>query len=139
MPTRAEVIAEARKHLGTRWIHQGRWEGIGLDCLGLVVVVARNLGYKVQDTSTYDIRPDPVLLRSEVERQLIPTSSPRLGSILLLHFNTRTRTAYHFAFLSGEDAIIHAYAKARKVVEDTYSELWAPRLTAAFDFPGLAD
>lgn len=43
MPTRADLISEARKYLGVKFAHQGRSRATGLDCGGLILVVARAL------------------------------------------------------------------------------------------------
>lgn len=40
MTTRERVLAEARALLGVRFMHQGRMAEHGLDCLGLLLVVA---------------------------------------------------------------------------------------------------
>ena len=38
--TGQDVVAEARRWLGTPWRHQARLRGVGVDCGGLVVCVA---------------------------------------------------------------------------------------------------
>lgn len=139
MVSRQQIADEARRHLGTFWLHQGRTEGVGLDCLGLVVVTARNLGFDVEDCVDYEMRPDPDRLSRMVRKQLVEVAEPKLGSVLLLHFNHRTRTAFHFGIVTGPDSMVHGYAPARKVVEHPLSERWREHVSAIFDFPELTD
>ena len=46
------VVAQARTWLGTPWRHQGR-SPRGVDCAGLVVLVARALGLADHDVAGY--------------------------------------------------------------------------------------
>ena len=40
---REQIVSVARAAVGTPWHHQGRVAGLGLDCIGLLVHVAREL------------------------------------------------------------------------------------------------
>ena len=44
MPSREDLVREARKWIGTRFSHQGRSRQTGLDCGGLILVAGRALG-----------------------------------------------------------------------------------------------
>ena len=52
------MIASARACIGTPFHHQGRAIGIGLDCIGLIVVALTAAGFSVRDRSDYGRRPD---------------------------------------------------------------------------------
>ncbi|MDD5585633.1 MAG: hypothetical protein PHY92_01580, partial [Alphaproteobacteria bacterium] len=52
------MIAAARACLGTPFHHQGRKPGVGLDCIGLIVVALQAAGYDVRDRFDYSPRPD---------------------------------------------------------------------------------
>jgi len=136
---RSDIVEAARKHLGTRWRHQARRPGVALDCLGLVVVTALDLGLPVEDTTAYKRRPNPKQLWGEVSRQLTRVEGDviRPGSVLLLHFS-ESGYPYHFAFATTENRMIHGYAKARKVVEHDIED-WLGQVSAVFDFPGVED
>ena len=64
MTTRADVVAEARTWLGTKWIHQHRAKGQGVDCAGLIICVVRDLGLLSADfdINGYSRMPDGTLL-----------------------------------------------------------------------------
>lgn len=49
MSTRADVVQMALSAVGTAFHRNGRKPGIGLDCAGLVICVARELGFVAPD------------------------------------------------------------------------------------------
>ena len=53
-----KVIAAARACIGTPFHHQGRTQGIGLDCIGLVIIALRARNIAVNDRTDYGRRPD---------------------------------------------------------------------------------
>lgn len=125
MITRADIVAEARTWLGTRWQHQAHQKGAGTDCIGLVGGVALALGLPgAQDWAAHPVfhcygrTPDPQLLITGCDRMLdrIPRAEAEPGDILVLAFE---RDPMHFALVSSADPerIIHAYAQRRCVVE----------------------
>lgn len=124
------------KYLGVRWRHQGRARRTGLDCLGLVVVALEDLGYEVEDNTTYRRRPDDELLLAIVQRQLdeVPVEDMQSGDILLMHFQDRQRSPYHFAIVTEDGGMIHGYGPARKVVCDAVST-WSDNIHSVFRVP----
>jgi hypothetical protein len=46
MPTSADVVATARRYLNTPFAHEGRVRGRALDCVGLPICVAIDLGLR---------------------------------------------------------------------------------------------
>jgi NlpC/P60 family putative phage cell wall peptidase len=148
MTTGADVIAEARTWLGTRWRHQGVLKGVGCDCIGLVGGVAAALGISdawVDPTKSapfkgYGREPDPSLLYRGCAEFLLPVfdkNDARLGDILLLRFHTEPM---HFAFLSQtapRRMMLHALMMARKVVENGIDAMWASRIVTVYRFPGV--
>src|SRR5579863_4434009 len=43
---RATIVAKAREYIGTPFVHQGRTKGQAIDCVGLVICTASELGLK---------------------------------------------------------------------------------------------
>ncbi len=78
-----ELIATARSYIGTRFHHQGRLKGKGIDCLGLLVCVAQELSLVARDGSNfsdadridYSHQPDTQALRHTLDRLLFPVMS----------------------------------------------------------------
>jgi len=78
MVTLADIVDEARRHLGTPYAHQGRLPG-PLDCVGLIVGVAAGLGLSEYDDRTYGPMPDGVSLHRHLEHAMIRLASPELA------------------------------------------------------------
>lgn len=132
-PTCDEIIAEARKWDGVRWRHQGRTRLQGIDCVGLIVLVAQALGISDWDITTYGRRSMDHGLKKhfyhhmEVIKNL---SDAGPGDVVLmkeLAFPT------HVGIL-GHGTLIHAYLPRKKVVEEPYSADWVAKTTDAFKF-----
>ena len=51
-----EIADTARNYLGVPFVHQGR-SPQGLDCVGLLVQVAEDLGFEAHDFAAYSLRP----------------------------------------------------------------------------------
>jgi cell wall-associated NlpC family hydrolase len=133
----ADVVAAARGWLDTRWLHQGRTRS-GVDCVGLVVVVAaqaRGSAFDVRDYARIasDERMLAVCDALLIRRTTLAEMQP--GDVVVMHYNEQRHmgivTPYHWGGLG----LIHAYAPARKVVETRLSEDILARVLAAYRWP----
>lgn len=126
MTTRADIVAEARTWIGTRWQHQQRLKGVATDCLGLIGGVAVELGLPgAQEWANdpayhcYGPAPDSRLLISGCDKFMdrIAIIEAQPGDVLIMSFE---KDPQHFGIVSQVDPLylIHAYAVARKVVEN---------------------
>lgn len=143
MPTLEQQVVEcARSWVGTRFRHQGRSRN-GVDCLGLLVMIAQECELKHGDIflsdcdeTNYGIFPDIHTLKIKLEHylQLIPLDEARIGDVLLLEMDGR---AQHLGIISDYCSgygLIHAYAPARTVVEHRLDQNWIDKIAAAFRF-----
>ena len=135
MPTREQVLAEARSWIGVPYLHQGRTR-LGVDCVGLLIVVARALGLTDYDVSGYPRVPSSDFLRAECERLMrrIQAGARQPGDVLLMRFK---RDPQHLAFVTDR-GFLHAYAGAGRVVETSMPFEWERRIVAAYALPGVA-
>lgn len=133
MVTRQQVVDEARRWIGTRWQHQGRLKGVGVDCAGLVVCVLRNVGIEVADVAGYPRRPDGSLL-DVVRDQTEPTADWMAGDVVLFHWDN---DPCHLAILTSPNSIIHAHAMARAVVEHDLDDRIRASVTCVRRVPGV--
>lgn len=133
MIPRQRVLVEARKWLGTPFVHQGR-NAFGLDCVGLLIVVARGLGISDYDVSGYGRSPDPAFLRAECARLMhpVPVSARLPGDVLLFRYRAEPQ---HLAFVTGR-GIIHSYYRGG-VIETALPHTWAHRIVGAYTLPGV--
>ena len=139
MPDSTAIVAAARGWLGTPWRHQGRTRG-GMDCLGLVVVVARELGLSERDGTGYSRRATGRALLDPFREEMdeIPLDAVRPGDVVV--FADRCYPC-HVGILSerhGALGVIHAHASRRQVIEDAWSGEWQAKARFAFRFRGLS-
>jgi cell wall-associated NlpC family hydrolase len=147
LTTRAQIAAEARTWLGTRWQHQARLKGVATDCIGLVAGVAHALRLPGSDEWMVDQRfrsygrtPDPELLLAGCAEFMdpIPVAAATLGDVLVMRA-ANVEQPTHFAIVSGVDPtyIIHSRL-ARKVSENRLDATLAALVLYAFRFRGVA-
>lgn len=133
-----DIIACARGYIGTPFHHQGRLKGKGIDCLGLLVCVARELQLTGKDGSYfadadithYSHQPDTEVLRATLDRLLypIPVSGIKESDIALFNIDNMPQ---HMGIVTNI-GLIHAYAPARKVVEHALDAYWHSKLVAGY-------
>ena len=139
--SRAAIVAEARRWLGTPYRHQASALGAGCDCLGLVRGVWRAVcGGEPEAPPPYT--PDwsdggDELLRDAARRWFVEIAPADAAPADVLLFRMCAGAPMkHAAILVAPDRIIHAYW-GRAVVESRLTPFWRARLTAAFSFPGV--
>lgn len=146
MTTGADVVAEARRWLGTPWVHQAALRGIATDCLGLVAGVGLALELPGADRWRGDTRmrgysraPNPKLMLQVCGEYLDPIARNDVqpGDILLMRFDEAPQ---HFAILScaRPPRIVHAYAGIGRVTENGLDAVWLARVVRAYRYRGLA-
>ncbi len=137
MHTSAHIIDTARGWLDTPFHHQGRLKGVGVDCIGLVVGVARELGIDIYDEAGYGRQPQEGRLRAALNEHLQRTLTLAPGRVVLMQWDV---DPMHVGILANHPAgglsLIHAYAKSRKVVEHALDDVWQARIAAVYIFPG---
>lgn len=136
--TADDVIAAARTCLGTPFAHQGRINGEALDCAGLAVSVAHDIGVEYNDQQGYSREPIKGLLLAALIDQpgldLVPVVEKQPGDILLMRFG---RDPQHLAIYTGQ-TIIHSYEAVGIACEHDLTPEWARRIVGVFRFKGLS-
>lgn len=131
---RSEISVAALALVGTPFHAQGRLPGVGLDCLGVIVCVARALGVVHQDKVAYPMRPDGTLM-PELDRQFTRVhDDPQEGDVLLMAF---AGEPHHVAIVVDSGRIVHAYSTVRKCVVQAYTDHWRSKVRAVYRFPGV--
>lgn len=147
MTTRADIVAEARRWLGTPFHHQASLQGVGCDCIGLIAGVAAALGMPEAEAWRQDVRytgygplplPDKLLAACRDYLDAVPVPDAIAGDILLF---TMRADPMHFGLLScvdGRRYVIHAWSPNGKVVEQGIDEKWQRRIVGAYRYRGIA-
>lgn len=140
---RAAIVAEARTWLGTPWQHQQRRRGLAVDCVGLVIGVARTLGLVPAefDVQGYPRVPDGTLLaRCDAVMRRIGQPQLQPGDVLVVEVD---REPAHMGLLGdyrhGGLSFIHAATRAGRVVEHRLMFAANLRFRAAYALPGVSD
>lgn len=113
-----------------------------MDCLGLLVGVARELGLRSRqgvaletvDRRDYTHYPSIDELRQQLAAHLHELHHEVLlpGDVLLLAIEGRAQHLAMVSEVSQSVSIIHAYAPARKVVEHVMDAQWKHNIVAIF-------
>lgn len=141
MTTRAEVVAEAYTWMGTKWVHQHRTKGEAVDCAGLIIGVARELGLVAPDFdfTGYGRQPDgSLLVVCDQFMTRIPRGDMAPGDVLVVAAESDPQhMGIVVPYRHGGLALVHASSTARRVVETRV--MFAPNFAyrAAFRLPGV--
>src|SRR3990167_1214712 len=133
----AAIVAEARAYIGTPFQHQARLKGVGVDCIGVVVGVARKLGISEFDTVDYARQPDPAKMGAALDAHLdrVNLSDIRPGDILWLRIKSEPM---HLAIVVEVDSlrIVHALSRRglSRCVEQDVDDAWRRRIVACFRY-----
>ena len=138
-PLRKEAILAARFCVGSLFRHQGRIPGKkageGLDCVGLVLFVGRQIGCILRDNPTYTALPGRGQLESAARTAgLLPVAKDagKPGDIFLI----RPRRIIQHAAILTDRGMVHADARRGAVVEQGYNP---DRIASIYRFPILGD
>lgn len=139
MKTPADVVTAARSYIGVRWHHQGRSRA-GLDCAGLVVCVAHDLGLSDFDTRDYGRLPAGDAMRKVMRTHCteLPADALAPGVVALMRFDAEPQHLAIVAdYLYGGHSIAHALMQSRRVVEHRLDDLWRGRIVSLYALPGV--
>jgi len=135
MIDRRDILREARSLVGTGWRRMGRGPD-GVDCAGVVAVVAARLGYPFNDLKEYRLDGSGSLravMATSFDEVEVEKAEP--GDVLLFRVYPR-RYEGHCAFLAEDRRLIHVYHHVRKVVEQSMSAQWESSASVAMRFRG---
>ena len=131
-------VAAARSFVGVPWRHLGR-SHTGVDCIGLVLLAAREVGVDLPDPVPYAREPQGTRLLEGILGHAARVSEVRAGDVLLFRMGLYGGhvgiASVHPAW--GVPACLHAYAPRRQVVEQPMDAELRAELIGAFRLPFL--
>lgn len=122
---RQAIVAHSRSFNSVRFRHQGRCREFGLDCLGLLLAVAKDFGFAFSDRNDYSLAPASYRLvecLSQFMDELSDWRTAQPGDVVLMKFHVDYPPQHivivaennrRAAYLIG----IHSARQYRKVVE----------------------
>ena len=141
---RKRVVREARRWIGTPYLHQTSVFGQGADCLGLVRGVWRKcIGCEPEPVPEYspdwgEISKNETMLKA-AQKWFLPINKQEadFGDLILFKWKNSSiikHAGILTSSISDKPSFIHSYEKAG-VVETTLGSHWNARIAACFRFP----
>ena len=142
MTQRTKVVAAARDWIGTPFHHQARLKAVGVDCIGLVIGVGRELDMVPRDfdVTGYSRYPDGRSLMAMAREKMtwVTLDQMQIGDVVVVGFD---KLPQHFGIIGdyrhGGFSIIHAASAYGKVIEQRLMFSKAMFFVAAFQLPGI--
>lgn len=139
MPDRPHQIA--LRYLGVPFRHRGRRPSSGLDCVGLMVVVAQELDFPVEDLRVYGREPTGEILQKLLLDHLGEPKDPgaplEIDDVLALQLPGQPDWG-HMGLVIPHPyglGIVHAYAEAGKVVAQRIDARRRSQIRAVWSWP----
>lgn len=139
------IINKAREYLGIPFLHQGRNQKTGVDCIGFVMCVLAELNIKINgkdvfehDEFGYERIPTSFRLKEKFDEVLTQTdeiSADNVGNIFLMNFGKFPQHTGFIAEKNSVPTIIHCYQQVGKVVEHRLNDVWRKRLVGVYTYP----
>jgi hypothetical protein len=137
-PLAAAFVTAARGYVGVPWRHLGR-SRTGVDCIGLVLLAARDVGCDLPYPAPYAREPQGTRLLEGILAHAERIASVEPGNVLLFRLGLYGGhvgiASVHPAW--GVPACLHAYAPRRQVVEQPMDAELRTALIGAFRLPLL--
>jgi len=133
-----EIVAIAKGLVGVRYRHQGRNQA-GLDCAGLVIVIAHMLDLTDKDTTAYSRRPNA----TEFTAFMLEAGCTQLRNDGLEHGDiVRLNTSgwpVHLGVYEiddrGQEWYTHAFLPHKKVTRDLFTDVVKRTMSSVWRFP----
>lgn len=137
--TDSEVHTAALSWLGVPFAHQGRSRELGVDCAGLVVCAARQLGLLTSewDVNGYRRYPDGTM-RRHCDAVLDAESALCRAHLALMRFAVDPQ---HLAFVvprGGGWSLVHALERSGRVVQHRLDATWRGRIVQLYRYRGVS-
>lgn len=129
-----EFVDQCRSYDGVSFWHCGRSVN-GVDCIGLPICAARDLGVHLYDPERYAPHVDAAALVAGLLREChaVPVDERRIGDLLL--FKARGNPQ-HVAVLVEENRMIHSWDSVGKVAEHELTPAWLKMLHSVYRWKG---
>lgn len=124
---RQSIIEAARSFIGTRYHHEGKIRGVGVDCATLITMSFEQAGVRPPiNIATYSAQwhihsEDPLYEKAIAANGGKLVDSPQVGDIAL-YFQGKQFAHGTIVTVVEPLTIIHAFAPARRVVEGRETE-----------------
>lgn len=132
---RGLIVQTVLSYVDTQFLHEGRIPGLGLDCAGVLLALARDLRMRDVEVSSYGRHPNQERFRAETRKHLDPIQFSDLAPADVLTFDILGRE-HHYGVVTALNPVrfVHAYEPAGKVIEQLLDGIWCRRLRGCYRF-----
>lgn len=134
-----DIIKVAKTYIGTPFHHLGRVKNHGIDCVGIILCIAKELNIPLvihSDFERYGRRTRQRSLLEYMDEQFIRLKTKQLGAILVSWYNERTKEPSHLGIVT-DIGIIHTSGGLGVVMEEYWSVKWDEQVIAYYKYPGV--
>ena len=135
MPSGTHVYFKARELINTPYQHQGRKKGVGIDCIGVPIWVAEELGLGNFDKIDYPRVPDGTMEKLIAQNCTQELLQP--GVLLVFRISVEAQHCGIVSNYMGGQGLIHAWDVAKKVVEHKLTKDWVKKVVGCYGLPGI--
>lgn len=128
------IIAEARTFKGTKFQHQGRLKNVGIDCVGFISEVAKNVGVGVEIPANYHLNEDGKVMLKLLKGHMkhVAKNKMKPGDVLALCDEAlrEPKIPRHLAFVTEvrPETIVIIHASQHGVKEHRIDSRWRKRI-----------
>lgn len=137
-----KIVEKAREWIKTPFHEQGRHKGIGCDCIGLIIGIAKEIGaisltgkqWDECDVLKYDTDKDSTIMLELLPKHFPITKTPfEVGNILLIEVMPNQ---YHLCLITNETPlkIIHSCNSLGVVTEHKIIPNWKEKIKNIFKY-----
>ena len=137
MITDEEIITEAESWLGTKWIHGQQLKGVGSDCVGFIISMAKQFDWVPKDYKSpvynrdWALHNENSILLNEAKKFGPEVHPPfKVGDFLIFTYG---RCASHIGIYIGNDQMIHADSGNQEIIK-SYISHYKNRFHSAWRF-----
>jgi cell wall-associated NlpC family hydrolase len=135
MRTGIDVYQKARELVGTPYLHQGRKAGVGIDCIGVPIWVASELGLGDFDKADYPRLPDGQML--DLIESVCSDEIIQAGVLLVFRIGEAAQHCGIVSLYQQHLGLIHAWDIAGKVAEHRLTKDWIDKVVGCYGLPGV--
>ena len=128
----------AHKYIGVPFKHHGRTMR-GLDCVGLLILAARDCGYDRYQDFTYGREPRDSVLQGILQDHFGPPvdRDPQINDVVLLRLSAKYEPS-HVGIITFHPyglGIIHAYGAIERVAYQLFTAKLAAKIAGVYQWP----
>jgi cell wall-associated NlpC family hydrolase len=150
IPSRVEIVDYAKTFLDVPYKHLGRNPDSGIDCIGLLRLIADRFQFSNHDFFNYAPTADGMTLIRELDRAFgvdggYDASAPppdryEHGDVLTFWIRRRTRPKHAGIFVrleDGREGVLHTYTNVGRVTLHGLNGWWKDRICKVYRWPGV--